>query len=246
MEDDNLYVMGGRAREYTTIADDRMVGGVVGPRVRTEIDRITTREENILKNDVWISEDGLGVSWKLVNPGCRAPQMDILLNKEKWDGYNAAYENIGQAKEKCETNNDCYGVAECGSLAAGSPDKVCFCPMWSARENHAVSVQHAYQRQTGTDENGHANGALLHSEDYIYVVGGFVNIRKSFCGSHSCGTNGYRFYMDDAWVSNDGGLTWIQFKPAFDQTRTNFRGRGAHAMALISQVRMCEERTKSR
>ena len=72
------------------------------------------------------------------------------------------------------------------------------------------------------------------SEDYIYVVGGFINVRKSFCGSYSCGTNGYRFYMDDAWVSNNGGADWVQFKPAFDTTATGFMGRGAHAISLIS------------
>ncbi|GMH57736.1 hypothetical protein TL16_g02453 [Triparma laevis f. inornata] len=227
-EANKLYVMGGRAREYARMDDDRLVGGVLGPRIHTEIDRITTREETILKNDIWVSEDGLGERWKLVNPGCESPQQDILLQTEEWNGFESSHKNVGQAKEKCVDSSDCYGVAECRELADGSPDKVCVCPMWSPRENHAVSVQHTYKR------SGDGTG-LEHSEDYIYVVGGFINIRKSFCGSHSCGTNGYRFYMDDAWVSNNGGQTWIQFKQAFDSTATGFMGRGAHALVLISQ-----------
>ncbi|GMH97352.1 hypothetical protein TrVE_jg7648 [Triparma verrucosa] len=227
-EFDKLYVMGGRAREYARMDDDRLVGGVLGPRISTELDRITTREETILKNDIWVSEDGLGERWTLVNPGCESPQQDVLLQTEEWSGFEASYKNVGQKSQMCVDSSDCYGVAECRSLAEGSPDKVCVCPMWSPRENHAVSVQHTYKRSV--------DGASLdHAEDYIYVVGGFVNIRKSFCGSHSCGTNGYRFYMDDAWVSNNGGQTWIQFKQAFDSTATGFMGRGAHAVALISQ-----------
>ena len=232
-EEAKLYVMGGRAREYMRIDDDRMVGGVMGPRVRTEMDRITTREETVLKNDIWVSDDGLGISWKLINPGCESPQQDVLLQTEEWSGYNAAHKNVGQAKEKCVSNDDCYGVAECRQLADGSPESVCVCPMWSPRENHAVTVQHTYKVTPEDAENG-IDRSLDVSEDYIYVVGGFINVRKSFCGSNSCGTNGYRFYMDDAWVSNNGGATWVQFKPAFDSTATGFVGRGAHAVALIS------------
>ena len=82
-EGDKLYVMGGRAREYAKFEDERMVGGRLGPRVETEIDRITTREENVLKNDIWVSEDGLGVNWELVNAGCKEHQEDIQLKSEE-------------------------------------------------------------------------------------------------------------------------------------------------------------------
>eukprot|EP00520_Triparma_pacifica_P017234 CAMPEP_0118643692 /NCGR_PEP_ID=MMETSP0785-20121206/6528_1 /TAXON_ID=91992 /ORGANISM="Bolidomonas pacifica, Strain CCMP 1866" /LENGTH=1314 /DNA_ID=CAMNT_0006535375 /DNA_START=251 /DNA_END=4195 /DNA_ORIENTATION=- len=227
---DLLYVMGGRARETMRIADDRMVGGIIGPRVKTEPDRITTREETVLKNDVWVSPDGLGASWELVNPGCEVPQEDVLAQFEVWSGYNTADKHVGQLSQKCETNDDCYGSAICKQIEP--PHSVCVCPMWSPRENHAVAVQHVF-KVTPEDGNGTPRSLDI-SEDYIYVVGGFINRRNSFCGSFACGTNVYRHYMDDAWVSNNGGKDWVQFKDAFDTRASYFQGRGAHAVALIS------------
>ncbi len=228
---DRLYVMGGRAREYTRVEGDRLVGGIIGPRVKTELDRITVREEVILKNDIWVSEDGLGVNWKLVTPGCQSPQEDVLVQTETWvrndpeDLRTEQTNNIGELKKQCTDRADCYGAEVC-------EDNVCVCPMWSPREHHAVAVQHVFVNGTKSDDT---NQRLRFSEDYIYVVGGFTNIRKSFCGDHSCGTNGYRFYMDDAWVSNNGGSSWVQFKNAFDTRKTGYLGRGAHAMVLLSQ-----------
>jgi len=241
---DYLYVMGGRAREYARIDDDRVVGGIVGPRVNTEIDRVTIREETVLKNDIWVSEDGIGEKWSLVNPGCMNPQRDVLRSTELWQKYDHRNmsspnpgpeqrsdqnDNVGRMSSQCTvgSSGECYGVEVCEALAEGSSTGVCVCPMWSPRENHAATVQHIFKKD--------ADNVTTISEDYVYVVGGFINIRKSFCGSYSCGSNGYRFYMDDAWVSNDGGINWVQFKNAFDSTASGFMGRGAHAIALVSQ-----------
>ena len=205
-----LYVLGGRAREFARVDDERMVGGVVGSKVATDLEHITIREETLLKNDIWVSEDGLGKNWELVTPGCRDPQVDILLKFEVWSrdkDDNAFPKNVGAKPFKdCKTYADCYGQAVCINLQ-GMHD-TCACPMWSPREHHSAAVQHIFSK----DEFNNTQ----HSEDYMYVVGGFVSVRKSFCGDHSCGSsNSYRYYMDDAWVSNDA-LNWVQFKESFD------------------------------
>ena len=233
-ENDKLYVMGGRAREYARFEGDRLIGGVIGPRVVTANDRITVREEAVLKNDIWVSKDGLGFEWELVNPGCEAHQRDVMLNFEKWTSFDPnQHENVGgnaPGKEVCNSDRDCYGIAVCVNLALNSAEKVCMCPMWSPREGHAVSVQHVFKRNSEAE-----GGNLVISEDYIYVVGGFINVRKSFCGDHACGTSGYRMYMDDVWVSNDGGSSWVQMMDAFESRKNKYVGRGLHAMAIISQ-----------
>jgi len=220
-----LYVIGGKAREYTRIDDRRLVGGVSGNKIETISNYPTIREEAILKNDIWISDDGLGENWRLLTPGCKDPQQDVLIQTEVWsrdrdDPSNPKY--VGSFGSQCTKTTDCYGQATCQAME-GSSKKVCVCPMFSVREHHSVSVQHSYYK----DEKG-----LTFSEDYIYVVGGFTTVRQSFCSNRSCGSmNSYRLAMDDAWVSNDGA-TWVQFKAAFS-SRNSFRGRGAHASLLI-------------
>ena len=88
------------------------------------------------------------------------------------------------------------------------------------REHHAVAVQHRYHRE----ENGPS-----YSEDYIYVVGGFTNVRQAFCDNRACGSRTtYRMAIDDAWVSNNG-FDWVQIKSA---SGSHFRGRGGHATVL--------------
>ena len=238
----NLYVLGGRAREYARIDDSRIVGGIKGSKVATDLEHVTIREETLLKNDIWVSEDGLGVHWELVTPGCKDPQLDILQQFEVWSPRDETLDikNVGAKPipSPCEDDSDCYGQARCLDLQG--THRTCVCPMWSPRENHATSVQHVFSKV----EEGNMNVAE-HSEDYMYVVGGFVSVRRSFCGEllrtdgqpstgHSCGSsNSYRYYIDDAWVSNDA-VNWVQFKQAFD-AKASFTGRGAHAMSLISR-----------
>eukprot|EP00957_Ditylum_brightwellii_P031880 2417151-Ditylum_brightwellii.AAC.1 len=64
--------------------DARLVGGIQDHRVETMRDHPTTREETLLKNDIWVSEDGLGRQWRLLTPGCKDPQEDVLLQTEVW------------------------------------------------------------------------------------------------------------------------------------------------------------------
>lgn len=213
----SLYVIGGRTRERKRIDDDRLVGGVQHYRVETLQDHTTTREDVVLKNDVWVSEDGLGKEWKLVTPGCHDPQEDILLHTERHD-------NVGSVGSRCTTSSDCYGSAECKSLARStSPsDKVCVCNMFSPREHHSLVVQ----QRSYTDASGRE-----HVQEYLFVVGGFTRVRQSFCGDPACGKSGYRVALDDAWVSTDG-MNWLQLKPAFDADHS-FRGRGGHSALII-------------
>ena len=95
----------------------------------------------------------------------------------QWTGYDSTQPvTVGQVP--CVTNNDCYGAEKCEQGLSGGGKGVCVCSMWSPRENHAVSVQHVYQREGGLDDTNFPEGDLIHTEDYIYVVGGFVNLRK--------------------------------------------------------------------
>jgi hypothetical protein len=73
-----LYVMGGRARDLTPLAKDRMVGGVVGGELAEDAFYSNRREPAVLLNDVWKSVD-YGATWTLVTAGCKAPQEDLLL-----------------------------------------------------------------------------------------------------------------------------------------------------------------------
>jgi len=221
---ERIYVIGGRAREYT-----RMFVKGKNRRVETVRDHSSVREEIVLKNDVWVSGDG-GREWRLVTPGCRDPQRDVLLRSEVWSSVDGREESVGREGAKCIVDEDCYGAAVCQDLYGLKDDheKVCLCPMFSPREHHGVVVQHSYY-------NDHADGGekgVTFSEDYIYVVGGFTNVRQSFCADHSCGmsrSGGYRLALDDVWVSNDG-LNWVQLKPAFSGS---WKGRGSHATLLV-------------
>ena len=223
-----IYVVGGRAREQTSFDDERLVGGVVDHRFETVKDHTTVREDTILKNDVWISEDGLGREWKLLTPGCKDQQEDVMLQTEVWsrDRNNPEFPKYVSTKEsRCQKSSDCYGQAECRNLE-GSKHKVCVCPMFGRREHHAVAVQHRHFTK---------NDNTTFSEDYMFIVGGFTSVRRSFCGKNACGsTNSYKMALDDAWVSNDG-ISWIQFKAAFS-SKESFPGRGAHSALLIHNI----------
>lgn len=227
---DNMYVIGGQAREYARIDDIRLVGGIAGQRrVETARDHSTIREDLLLKNDVWVSDDGEGSSWTLVNPGCRDSQEDVLLQTEVWsrDITDPSLPQIvGSLGSKCYQSDDCYGVAECKNLGNTLGEKVCMCPMFSPREHHTVSVQHRYSIQE--------DGSVI-SQDVIYVVGGFITVKQAFCADRSCGpSDGYKVAIDDAWMSSDGGVTWIQIRPAFSTQSPTFRGRGGHTAVVVN------------
>ena len=225
ISDNKIFVIGGQAREYARIEDTRLVGGLNGQkRIETVQGHSTIREELALKNDVWTSEDG-GATWKLVNPGCKDMQEDVLIQTEVWsrDHSNSSLPKyVGSIGSKCHRSSDCYGVAECKALG-NTYDKVCVCPMFSPRMHHTVTVQHRFSVQ----EDG-----SIFSEDVIYVIGGFTSVKQAFCGNRSCGpADGYRLAMDDAWMSTDG-INWTQIKPAFDQD-SSFHGRGSHTALVV-------------
>ena len=228
---DKLFVIGGQAREYARIKDARLVGGLGHQkRIETVKEHSTIREDLVLKNDVWASRDGEGISWELVNPGCKDPQEDVLLQTEVWsrDQSDPSLPKfVGSMGSRCYRSSDCYGVAECKSLG-NTPDKVCVCPMFSPRTNHAVVVQHRYSIQE--DES-------VFAEDVMYVIGGFINVKQAFCANRSCGpSDGYRLAVDDVWMSTDG-INWTQIKPAFSSSKdSSFRGRGSHTAVIVHSL----------
>ena len=221
-----IYVIGGHAREYARIDDSRLVGDIAGKgRVETGRDHSTIREEAVLKNDVWSSEDE-GRTWQLVNPGCEDHQQDVLLETEVWSRDTSdplMRKNVGSIGSKCFLSSECVGIAECLDLS-NTNEKVCVCPMFSPREHHTLSVQRRFSIQ---------DDGSVYEEDVLYVVGGFTSVKQSFCADRACGPeDGYRVSMDDIWMSSDGGVTWQQIKPAFD-TQSNFVGRGRHSAVIV-------------
>ncbi|KAL9186585.1 hypothetical protein ACHAXT_005823 [Thalassiosira profunda] len=220
-----IYVVGGEAREYARIDDERLVGGLGGqPRIETMKEHSTIREEQVLKNDVWSSSDG-GVTWELVNPGCKDPQEDLLLQTEVWSRNSSdpsLPKHVGSIGSKCYQSSDCYGAAECKALG-NTHEKVCVCPLFSPRKDHAVAVQHRFSVQE--------DGSVI-AEDVMYVVGGFTTVKQAFCANRSCGpADGYRLPVEDVWMSTDG-VDWIQLKPAYSKDRA-FRGRGGHTALIV-------------
>ena len=225
VSNNKIYVIGGRAREYVVDDDNRVVGeSKINYKYSSIKDHSTLREHAILKNDIWMSPDS-GKTWELVTPGCKDQQNDIISKTELWSkdkGSNKDAHIKGSLASQCLKSSDCYGDAECifdGNKESG----LCICSMFGVREHHTVSVQHRYYK---TDENS------TFTEDYMYLVGGFTNVRQSFCSEYSCGSRvTYRLAMDDAWVSNNSGVTWLQLKSA--SGNGSFRGRGYHSSLLI-------------
>jgi hypothetical protein len=220
-----ILVIGGRAREYGRLHETNFVGGLGNEkRIETVREYSTIREEHVLKNDVWGSSDG--VNWTLINPGCRDPQEDVLLQTEVWSRDSSQKTTlVGSAGSKCYKSSECYGVAECKALGNNTREKVCVCPMFQPREQHSVTVQHRFAIN---------NDGSVTAQDIIYVVGGYINVKLSFCARSSCGpSDGYKLAMDDAWMSSDGGVTWTQIKKAFDDSPGAFTGRGSHEAIVV-------------
>eukprot|EP00804_Cyclotella_cryptica_P001587 CCRYP_014936-RB/>CCRYP_014936-RB protein AED:0.02 eAED:0.02 QI:12561/0.87/0.77/1/0.25/0/9/0/1053 len=220
-----IYVIGGRAREYARIDDSRLVGDIAGRgRVETMRDHSTIRENLLVKNDIWSSEDD-GRTWKLVSPGCRDHQQDILMKTEVWSrnvSDPSFHKHVGSIGSKCYLSSDCYGVADCKALG-NTKEKVCVCPMFSPREHHTFSVQHRFSIQD--------DGSVF-EEDVMYVVGGFTYAKQSFCSDRACGpADGYKVALDDVWMSSNG-VDWVQIKSAFD-TQTDFVARGSHTALIV-------------
>jgi hypothetical protein len=219
-----IFVIGGRAREYARIDDSRLVGGISGHRVESLRDHSTIREEELLKNDIWSSEDQ-GRTWKLVNPGCKDHQQDILLETEVWSrnlSDSSMRKNVGSIDSRCFLSSDCADVAECKALG-NTNERVCVCPMFSPREHHTLSVQRRFSLQ----EDG-----SIYEEDVMYVVGGFSSVKQALCQDRSCGpADGYKVSLDDVWMSSDG-VNWVQIKHAFD-SHSAFVGRGGHSSLVV-------------
>ena len=200
-----LYVMGGRAREFVQLSEDRSIGGIMGPivqdapRVGLNVDQkmTTQREAIVVKSDVWRSLDG--VSWELVTPGCKAPQASLLAAGNKNQGKS------GLQSMACTKRSDCYSIAEDCVLGT------CQCLYWSPREQHSVAV--------------HGN--------FMYLSGGYATrlySRKSNCGPYACGdidASSYRNYMADLWRSPNGEI-WELVSDG------KFPGRGGHKMITVS------------
>lgn len=208
----DLYVIGGRTRER-----------VMNPG------RQTIRENTVLKNDIWMSKDA-GKTWKLVTPGCRNQQEDILVGTEYMSGntrYLTKSNGLGNiSPTKCRDSTDCYGDEVCKAVDGHRNQTVCVCPMFGIREHHSLSVQHRYVKR---------DDGVKHREDYLYVSGGFTQVRHDSCGNRACGSRGsYRMALDDVWASNDA-INWVQLRQAAVGNSTSFKPRGGHSTNLISK-----------
>lgn len=169
-----LYVLGGRAREHFPVPEDQLRGGVatIGPR------NARWREFAVLKNDVWRSSDA-GASWKLVTPGCLMPQASLV-------------HKAGRSVFQCETDDECEGDSSC-SFDHATSTGYCVCNMWSPREFHAVAVH---------DGSFYLSGGYVLVE--LGNCGVEEHARKRPSGEEFACSGGYRAYMNDVWTSKDG------------------------------------------
>lgn len=181
-----LYVIGGRAREHFPVPEDQLRGGLrtIGPR------NARWREFTVLKNDVWRSSDA-GASWKLVTPGCLIPQAELV-------------HKAGSSMFQCETDDQCEGDSSCRFDEATSAG-YCVCNMWSPREFHAVAIHEGDFYLSG----GYALVQLGN-------CGVEENARKRPSGDEFACGGGYRAYMNDMWTSKDGQTwTLLKLHAAF-------------------------------
>jgi hypothetical protein len=202
-----IYLMGGRAREFMELPEDRAISGIIGPRVKdvpwvgeNKLQRFTTKKEaSITKSDVWRSRDG--IHWNLVTPGCRAPQNSLVARGNEAEG------KWGLESLKCTSDADCWGAESCHPQR-----KTCVCDMWTSREQHSVVVF-----------NGH-----------MYLSGGYASRlyeRQTSCGSYACGdvdSSAYRYYMNDVWRSIDGDSWQLLTEVAWGAYP-----RGGHQMIVL-------------
>ena len=202
-----IYLMGGRAREFVILPEERAVSGILDPRVKeipfigeNKLQRFTTRREaSVPKNDVWKSRDG--IAWSLVTPGCKAPQYNLVAQG------NVAEGKWGLESMSCESDADCWGAESC-SLER----KTCVCNMWTPREQLAVTV----------------------FGNFMYISGGYASRlydRQTSCGSYACGdldSSAYRYYMNDVWRSPDGDSWELLTEVAWGSFP-----RGGHQMIVL-------------
>lgn len=118
-----IYVLGGRAREIERIPEEETRGGLIGPRMPR------WRELSVLKNDVWKSSDA-GASWELVSPGCLMPQKNLI-------------HKSGDSRFQCLDDHDCDGMSYCDFEPEYNIGK-CVCSMWSSREHFATVIHKNY------------------------------------------------------------------------------------------------------
>ncbi|TMW69522.1 hypothetical protein Poli38472_001678 [Pythium oligandrum] len=194
-----LYVLGGRAREHFPIPEDQLRGGVasIGPR------NVRWREFTVLKNDVWRSSDA-GASWKLVTPGCLMPQADLI--------HKASTKQF-----QCVTDDDCEGDSSCKFDQATSTG-LCVCNMWSPREYHAVTLH---------DDAFYLSGGYALIQ--LGNCGVEENMRKRPSGEEFACGGGYRAYLNDVWTSKDGqtwSLVTLHaaFTPRGEHAMVSFQG----------------------
>ncbi|GAB9475197.1 hypothetical protein Gpo141_00012299, partial [Globisporangium polare] len=181
-----LYVLGGRAREHFPVPEGQLRGGVrtIGPR------NVRWREFAVLKNDVWRSSDA-GASWKLVTPGCVMPQASLV-------------HKAGTSAFQCETDDQCEGDASC-KFDQKTSTGFCVCNMWSPRELHAVVLN---------DGSFYLSGGYALIE--LGNCGVEENARKRPSGEEFACGGGYRAYMNDVWTSKDGQhWTLLKLSAAF-------------------------------
>ncbi|KAJ1444116.1 hypothetical protein B484DRAFT_388979 [Ochromonadaceae sp. CCMP2298] len=210
-----LWVLGGRAREFVYLPEERAIGGIVGPKVENIPDvpankqqRFSTqREAVVVKSDVWKSADG--IKWTLVTPGCKAPEPKLVAQGYPGQG------KYGIKEFACSSDTDCYGDERCDETL-----NTCVCRMWSPREQHAVA----------------AHGA------YMYVSGGYASAlysQFSNCGEYACGdvdASSYRYFLSDVWRSSDGMIWTLVKEDAFAVQDPRFQtlvGRGGHQMLAL-------------
>ena len=243
----SILVMGGRAREHKRMEEERNVGGIKSRPMQNDRFYSAWREATVLKNDVWRSDDE-GVSWELVNPGCRVQQEDLVLAGEPFvrtrvGGHPKMSQRVDHPNLAKETDDlpDVYWNPGESVNQHLVQDKPRFGAQKDKCEGTFDCWGDASCRELGRDKTCVCNmwsprehfAAVSHTwvgaaHATIYVTGGFASVRLNNCGDYACGdidAAGYRRYMNDVWKSTDGGVTWT-----LHAQHAPWEGRGGHTL----------------
>jgi len=243
-----ILVMGGRAREHKRMEMERNVGGIKTRPMANDKFYSAWREATVLKNDVWASTDE-GVSWELMNPGCKVPQEDLVLagqpyvrtrvggwRKEFTDPNNGVDPHTGVNRDETHVwngpgeNVNQHLVLDLPRYGAEKDQCSSNDACWGDAECRTLGKGGTCVCNIWSPRELHA--ACSHSWDevveVVYVGGGFASKQERVCGDFACGdtdAGAYREYMRDLWKSEDKGVTW-----SVVTLHAPWEGRGGHSL----------------
>ena len=231
-----LFVLGGTMRDQADLADtwpDEHGGWVNNGGRKSNV-----HEHLIETNDIWVSRDGFGSAWSLVNPGCKVhplggyganrtgladgPLVDGRVvhdwNTTEGSQYRGGFYYSWRGYSSSDPyygrmQDRCLVDTDCkGYAKCDTALRTCVCLMWSPRERHAVaSYKIGEGDPSAPDQVTLPDGTPLLKGTTTWIVsGGATTVESRYCGWYMCNTLGgaSKRVLNDVWRSNDRGASW--------------------------------------